>query len=101
MTKTGESNYMKKIIALSTLLVLGALGMACGDGGANNMATSANKISANAMNTAQSAMNTAQSAVNMAANSTATAANAVSSAANAMKPAPATNAAAANSNMKK
>ena len=34
---------MKKIIALSALLALGALGMACGDSAANNTAANVNK----------------------------------------------------------
>jgi ABC-type transport system involved in cytochrome bd biosynthesis fused ATPase/permease subunit len=89
---------MNKIIALSALLVLGALGMACGDGGANNAATSANKMVANAMSNAANAMANAASQAQSAANTVANAVNNIpkpptSMANNAMKPAPATNAA--------
>ena len=53
---------MKKVIALSAVLALGALGMACGDGGANNAAANANKQVANAMNAANAAMANAANA---------------------------------------
>ena len=69
---------MKKVIALSAVLVLGALGMACGQPASNanananvNRANVANAITnaANAAaNAAQTAVNTAQNAVNAAAN---------------------------------
>jgi len=77
---------MKKIIALSAVLVMGALGMACGEA-ATNANANANKTVANALNAAANA-----------ANAVSNAANTVS---NAMKPAtnaPATN---ANANVKK
>lgn len=82
---------MKKIIALSAVLVIGALGMACGDTATNNTAANANKAVANAMNTAANAMANVANQVQTAANTATTAAN---TAANAMKPA--TNAAPAN-----
>ena len=48
---------MKKVIALTAVLVLGALGMAaCGGAESNNAAANANKAIANAMNAANSAM---------------------------------------------
>ncbi|MEO8042094.1 MAG: hypothetical protein ABI646_05755 [Acidobacteriota bacterium] len=75
---------MKKIIALSSLLALTAMGMACGDSAANNSAANTNKAVANAMNSAANAMNTAANQAAMAANQAATAAN---TAANTMKPA--------------
>jgi flavin-dependent dehydrogenase len=64
---------MKKVIALSTLLALSALGMACGDAGANNAAAN-NKGVANAMNAAANAANTAANTVANAANTVANAA---------------------------
>ena len=45
---------MKKIIALSAVLVMGALGMACGES-ANNANANANKMVANALNAANAA----------------------------------------------
>jgi hypothetical protein len=90
--KTGEPKVMKKVIALSAVLVMGALGMACGDSAANNANATANKAVANAMNSAANAMANAANQAATAANSAATAAN---SAANAMANAkPAGNAAA-------
>jgi hypothetical protein len=92
---------MKKIIALSTLLAFGALGMACGDTATNNTAVNANKTIANAVNQVANAANQAATAANAAANQAATAANAISNAANAAtanKPAGNT---AANSNSNK
>ena len=74
---------MKKIIALSAVLVMGALGMACGESAANN----ANAKVANAMNAAANAANTAANAAANAANQAATAANTVSNAVSNMKPA--------------
>ena len=92
---------MKKIIALSALLVMGALGMACGDGGANNAAANANKMVANALNTAANISANAANQMQTAANTVANAANAAT---NAMKPAanaPSANAVnAANANKK-
>jgi len=67
---------MKKIIALSAVLVMGALGMACGDSAANNTAN-ANKMVANAMNAANSAM---ANAANQLANANAQMSNAMSTA---------------------
>jgi hypothetical protein len=98
--KTGESIPMKKVIALSAVLTLGALGMACGDAATNNTAANANKAVANAMNTAANVM---ANAANQAATAANTAANAANAAANAMSNKPAANAMAnnANANMKK
>ncbi len=94
---------MKKVIALSAVLVMGALGMACGDSGAGNAAANANKAVANAMNTANAAMANAGNAVNSAMNTAnsamANVANAVKSATNTANSAPAAN--AANANAKK
>lgn len=61
---------MRKVIALSTVLGLGALGMACGDTPANN--APANKpvvanVPAVVVNAANVAANTAQVAANQAA----------------------------------
>ena len=70
---------MRKIIALSALLALGALGMACGDSAPANNASNAN---ANRTNTVANAMNAAANAANTAANTIANAANAVANAAN-------------------
>ena len=76
---------MRKIIALSSLLALGALGMACGDAApANNAANKPANTMANAANTAANTM----------ANAANTAANTVANAANKM----ATNAPASNAN---
>ena len=73
---------MRKIIALSSLLVLGALGMACGDAApANNAATNANKTIANVANTA---VNTIANVANTAANTMANVANTAANAANKM-----------------
>jgi len=68
---------MKKVIALSAVLVLGALGMACGQP-ASNANANANKAIANAANAIANA-------ANAAANQAQTAANAVSNAVNAAK----------------
>ena len=54
---------MKKVIVLSTVLALGALGMACGDAASNNTATNANKSVANAANAAANAANSAANAM--------------------------------------
>ena len=90
---------MKKIIALSTLLALSALGMACGGDAANNTAANTNKTVANSMNAAANAMNAAANqaatAANTAATAANTAANSMANASNATKP---TTAPAANSN---
>ena len=80
------------MIALSAVLVLGAIGMACGDSGANNAMVNANKALVNAANAAQSAVNAAQSAANQLSAAANAAANAASSSANAMKGAPPANA---------
>lgn len=97
---------MKKVIALSAVLVMGALGMACGDAATNNAANT-NKTVANALNAAANAMNAAANvaanAANQAASAANTASNAMSSAANSMANKPAmnaTNANTANSNHK-
>jgi hypothetical protein len=94
--KTGELNVMKKVIALSAVLVMGALGMACGDGGANNAAANANKTVANAMANANAAMANANAAVANATNQLQSATNQMSNAMSNAKPAgnaaaPATN----------
>lgn len=47
---------MKKLIALSAVLVVGSLGMACGDGATNN---AGNKPANTTTNTAPAAVNTA------------------------------------------
>ena len=89
---------MKKVIALSAVLVMGALAMACGDGGANNAVANANKTMANAMNAANSAMANANAAVANATNQIQTATNNM---ANAMNKAPSTGPAnTANANAK-
>ncbi|MBK9216340.1 MAG: hypothetical protein IPM59_12260 [Chloracidobacterium sp.] len=89
---------MKKVIALSAVLVMGALGMACGE--AANTNTAVNKA-ANAANAAANAMNAAANTMANAANTMANAANKAADAANkatdSVKPsnaAPANNAAA-------
>ena len=94
LKKTGERIRMKKTIALSTVLALAALGMACAEAPAPNAA--ANK----AMNAANAMMNAANAAMNSAANAMNTASNAMSNAANAMSNAakPVEKPAASNSN---
>lgn len=89
---------MKNVIALSAVLAMGALGMACGD--AANTNTAVNKA-ANAANTAANAMNAAANtmanAANTMANAAKTAGNAANKATDSVKPsnaAPANNAAA-------
>jgi hypothetical protein len=94
--KTGESIHMKKVIALSAVLGLGALGMACGEAAntANTMANKAANTAANAMaNAANTMVNTMANAANTMAN---TAANTMANAANAMANKPPANAPAAN-----
>ena len=93
---------MKKIIALASLLVLGAMAMACGDSGANNAMTGANKMAANAMNTAANMMANAASQVNAAANQVSSASNAMANAMKDIKPATSGNTSnmAANANTK-
>ncbi|HUR99185.1 MAG TPA: hypothetical protein VMZ26_14050 [Pyrinomonadaceae bacterium] len=99
---------MKKIIALSTLLAFGALGMACGGDAANNSTANANSNkSANAaLSNANAALANANSQIQTAANQISNAAsqtNSTSSNAMANKPANATvvsNANANNSNHK-
>jgi len=49
---------MKKIIALSTLLALGALGMACGDAASNNTVTNGARNANTAMNNANTTIST-------------------------------------------
>ncbi len=94
-------DFMKKVIALSAVLVMGALGMACGDA-ASNANGNANKSAMNAMNSAVNAANSAANAMANAANAMANTANSMANAANAMANKPA-NAMApnANSNVKK
>ncbi len=91
---------MKKVIALSAVLVMGALGMACGDAASNNTAN-ANKAAVNAMNSAANAANSAANAMANAANAMANTANSMANAANAMANKPANAAPAANANVKK
>ncbi len=88
---------MKKVIALSAVLVMGALGMACGDTAANN---TANKTVANAMNSVANAANSAANAMANAANAMANTANSMANSANAMANKPANTAPANNANMK-
>jgi hypothetical protein len=86
--ETGESKIMKRIIALSAILVAGAMAMACGGDVKNtaaNVAANANKMAANAMNAASNAMSQAGNAMNTATNAMSQAGTAVNSAANAMK----------------
>ena len=92
---------MKKVIALSAVLVMGALGMACGDAATNSAANKA----ANAANTVANAANAAANTMANVSNAMANTANAMANTANAMasnanKAANATNA-AANANAKK
>ena len=68
---------MKKVIALSAVLVMGALGMACGDAGTNNSAANANKAIANALTTANAAAANAANQIQTATNQIANAVNAV------------------------
>ena len=91
---------MKKIIALSTLLALGALGMACGDGGANNAANTANKTVANALNQANAATANAVNQIQTAANQVSNAASQVNAAASNVNKATAPANSNANSNAK-
>lgn len=87
---------MKKVIALSAVLVMGALGMACGDAApANN---TANKTVANAMNSVANAANVAANAMANAANAMANQANAMANSANAMANKPASTMANSNAN---
>ena len=64
---------MKKVIALSAVLVMGALGMACGDAASNNAAANANKAMSNAANAMANAANAMANAANAAANAATTA----------------------------
>ncbi len=101
MKKTGDQLNMRKIIALSSLLALGALGMACGDAANTNTASNANanRTANNAMATANNAMQTANNAVANAANQVANATNAASNAvSNAVRPATTNTNANANAN---
>lgn len=102
LKKTGDQFNMRKILALSSLLALGALGMACGDAApANNTANKAANTAANTMANAANAManaaNTAANTMANAANTMANAANSMANAANAAKP---TNTANANTDKK-
>ena len=97
---------MTKVILLSTVLGLGALGMACGEAPANN--TTVVKPAANTavMNAVNTAANTAQVAANTMANAANSMANAIKPAsnmapANAMKPGDVKPAANAANTMKK
>ncbi|MEO6051956.1 MAG: hypothetical protein ABIP78_11575 [Pyrinomonadaceae bacterium] len=82
---------MKKLIALSAVLFMGALGMACGDTASNNANksnanTNANSVPPVANNTSVgNAMNTVSNTVGNAVN---TVANTVKPAFNSNKPAP-------------
>lgn len=95
---------MKKVIVLSAVLGLGAIGMACGESANNTNTAKPMNVNA-AVNTANVAANTAMNAANQMSN----AANQMANAANAMKPATnmSTNAnmkpamSPANTNMKK
>lgn len=93
---------MKKVIVLSTVLGLGALGMACGEAPANNAAPAkpANTAVMNAVNSAANQAQVAANTMSNAANSMANAIKPVSNmAANAAK-APAANTSAANATKK-
>jgi hypothetical protein len=98
---------MKKIIALSTLLALGALGMACGGDAANNTVSNANKNVNAALTNANAAMANAANQMQSAANQVSNAASQVNSAASnmankpAMNTAPVVNSNAAHSNTNK
>ena len=83
---------MKKVIALSAVLVMGALGMACGEAASNNAANKASNAMANAANAMANAANAAANSMANAANAMANTANAMAT--NAAKPA--ANAPAAN-----
>ena len=86
---------MKKAIALSALLAMGALGMACGGSESNNAAANANKAVANAMNAANAAMANAANQVSNAMTQASNAMNAANSAMANANSAKATNAAPA------
>ena len=67
---------MKKVIALSSVLALGALGMACGETAPANNANANKPANTNAANTVANAANTVSNAANTVANKPAnTAAN--------------------------
>ena len=72
---------MKKIIALSALLALGALGMACGDATSNNAAANGNRNVANALANANAATANAVNQIQSAANQVNAAASQVNAAA--------------------
>ena len=57
---------MKRIIALTGLLALTALGMACGGNEANNANANANRANANAINAVNSALANAQNQISNA-----------------------------------
>ncbi|MEP6787129.1 MAG: hypothetical protein ABJB40_01765 [Acidobacteriota bacterium] len=85
---------MKRLIVLSAVVVMGALGLACGDTAANN----ANKTNANANRVPPIANNTS---VGNAANTVSnTLGNAVNTIANAVKPANSNTNKPANANVK-
>ncbi len=71
---------MKKVIALSAVLVMGALGMACGDAATNSAANKA----ANAANTMANTANAVANSMANVSNAMANTANAMANTANAM-----------------
>ena len=87
---------MKKIIGLSAILVMGALGLACGDTAGNN----ANKANANANANRVPPIANNTSVGNAANTVSNTVGNAVNTIANAVKPSNANTNKAANANVK-
>lgn len=87
---------MKKIIVLSAILVVGALGLACGDTAGNN----ANKTNANANANRVPPIANNTSVGNAANTVSNTVGNAVNTIANAVKPANTNTNKAANANLK-
>ena len=87
---------MKKVIVLSAVLGLSALGMACGDSAANNAPANKPVVVANVPAAVSNAANVAANAAQVASNAASQVANAIKPATNApvgnMKPAPAMNA---------
>jgi hypothetical protein len=74
-------NKMKKVILLSAVLGLGALGMACGESAANNTPVKP-AVNTTVMNAVNSAANQAQAAANNMSNAANQMANAIKPATN-------------------
>ena len=89
---------MKKIIALSALVALGALGMACGDATSNNAVANANRNANAALANANAALANATNQVANAASQVSNAASQVANAANANRPVVVSNANHSNTN---